>query len=165
MISKMRIGGLKVNYQLTCPTRLWLFSNGLSFEHTSPLVNLGKTLHEELFNKETKDIIYDEIAVDVIKRDRKIIEVKRGKQFREADALQVAYYLYYLNERGIRGFRAYLYYPRIRKEFEIKLTDETIRKLKKAISDIEKTVALPIPPEPKRKRMCNGCAYFYYCFS
>jgi len=66
VISKMRIGGLKVNYQLTCPTRLWLFSNGLSFEHTSPLVNLGKTLHEELFNKETKDIIYDEIAVDVI---------------------------------------------------------------------------------------------------
>lgn len=165
MEKKMRIGGLKVNYQLTCPTRLWLFSNGISLEHTSPLVNLGKTLHEELFNKETKDIIYDEIAVDVIKKDRKIIEVKRGKQYREADALQVAYYLHYLEERGIRGFRAFLYYPRIRKEFEITLTDEIRRRLRQVIQNIEETLELPVPPEPKRKRACNGCAYFYFCFS
>lgn len=38
--------GTQVAYAIICETKLWLFSNGVSMEHTSDLVSQGRAIHE-----------------------------------------------------------------------------------------------------------------------
>jgi CRISPR-associated exonuclease Cas4 len=71
-----RIGGNAVNYLHHCKTQLWFFLHNISMESTSETVQLGKLMHEQYSQGEDKDIIIDEISLDILRPTREIIEIK-----------------------------------------------------------------------------------------
>ena len=77
----MRITGTHFSYYLVCRRKLWLFSNGITLEHTSDIVADGRLLHEASYPQRTSK--YEEISIDGIKIDyydvkNKVInEIKR----------------------------------------------------------------------------------------
>ncbi|MEG1567516.1 MAG: Dna2/Cas4 domain-containing protein, partial [Anaerovoracaceae bacterium] len=45
----MKFTGTYFNYYYLCKRKLWLFANGICFEHTSDLVFEGKLIHENAY--------------------------------------------------------------------------------------------------------------------
>jgi len=163
-VPHVRIGGTEVNYYLSCKTKLWLAYRHICCEHTSELVRLGKILHEETLKDYKREIVYDEIAIDVMRNKKEIVEIKRGKKVRESDIYQLLYYLYYLEKNDVHGFTGTLYYPRIQKQLTLELTEDEKRKIEEILQGIKETVMLDSPPPPQKCEFCNGCAYYEFCF-
>ena len=63
----MKITGTHFNYYQVCKRKLWLFANGIRFEHTSDLVFEGKLIHEDSYPQRSSK--YEEIELDGIKVD------------------------------------------------------------------------------------------------
>ena len=55
----MKITGTHFNYYQVCKRKLWLFANGIRFEHTSDLVFEGKLIHEDSYPQRSSK--YEEI--------------------------------------------------------------------------------------------------------
>ena len=82
-----------------------------------------------------------------------------------AHEYQLLYYMYYLkNEKDIEEIVGFLNYPTIRKKKKITLTKQKEEELVDIINNI-KTILQDSMPKPKKKRICNKCAYFEFCFS
>ena len=102
----MLITGTHFNYYLICRRKLWLFSNGISMEHTSDLVYEGKLIHETTYPQRSGK--YTELELEGIKidyfDDRKNIvhEIKKSESHEEAHEWQLKYYLYVLENNGVK---------------------------------------------------------------
>lgn len=165
MISK--INGTQINYYFICKTKLWLFSHNIQLEDQHDNVKLGKHLHESTFKREKGFLIDNLIDVDFIKITDcvEIHEVKKSQKMNLAHEYQLLYYMYYLkNEKDIEEIVGFLNYPTIRKKKKITLTKQKEEELEDIINNI-KTILQDSMPKPKKKRICNKCAYFEFCFS
>ncbi|CCU84802.1 CRISPR-associated protein Cas4 [Mesotoga sp. BH458_6_3_2_1] len=161
-----RIGGNAINYLHYCKTQLWFFLHNISMESTSESVQLGKLLQEEYSQGEDKDIVIDEISLDILRNTREIVEIKYGKEVREGHIYQVKYYLYYLKHKlGLHGFTARLTYPRAKKMIMISLTEEDEQQIRRDLEEIKTIFNLESAPVPLFKKGCKGCSYFDLCFS
>lgn len=161
-----RIGGNAISYLHHCKTQLWFFLHNINMERESELVALGKLLQETYSEGEEKDIILDEISLDIVRATREIIEIKRSKQPRLEHFKQVKYYLYYLQKKhGITGFKGKITYPRIHRTYEVNLEHNDIEMLENDIADIVNVFNMDSPPSPKKKLECKGCSYFDLCFA
>ena len=161
------INGTQINYYFICKTKLWLFSHNIKLEHESDNVRLGKILHEDSFKREKDYLIDNLINVDFIKLTDyvEIHEVKKTQKMDISHEYQLLYYMYYLkNKKDIVNIKGYLNYPNSRKKEEIFLTKEKENELIKIIDDIHRINKYEMP-KPKKKRICNKCAYFEFCFS
>ena len=49
---ELKFKGTQVAYAVVCPKKLWLFSKGITMEHTSDRVALGKFLDETSFRSQ-----------------------------------------------------------------------------------------------------------------
>lgn len=123
----MKITGTHFNYYQVCKRKLWLFANGIRFEHTSDLVFEGKLIHEDSYPQRSSK--YEEIELDGIKVDfydakNKIIhEIKKSNKVEVAHEWQLKYYLYVFEQNGITGVKGILEYPTLRKTQEVFLSD------------------------------------------
>ena len=161
-----RIGGNTVNYYFHCKTQLWFYIHNITMEDTSEYVKLGKILHENYNEGEEKDLLLDEIKLDIIREDKEILEIKRSKKIKENHIAQVKYYLYYLEKRlGLKGYKGRLSYPRIHKTLKIKLTEEDKKQMKVILKEIAEYFYSSKPPEPIFGEKCKNCSYFELCFS
>ncbi len=160
-----RITGVKVNYYFICKRKLWLFSKGLAFESSSEKVALGKLLHEIVYStgKKKEVLINNLIRIDVVLR-KTVRETKFSSKMEEADRWQVYYYLFYLEQLGIKR-EGEIAYPKEKRIERIKLTDEVREKLKEILKEIEEIVSFPEPPKAEKKPYCRNCAYYDFCFS
>lgn len=161
------VSGLQINYYFICKTKLWLYSHNISFELENENVKLGTILHENSFKKENNVYIDNLINVDFInlKDCVEIHEVKKTQKMEKSHEYQLLYYMYYLkNEKDIENIKGFLNYPKNRKKEEIFLTEEKEDELIKIIEDINK-INRGQMPKPEKKRICNKCAYFEFCFS
>jgi len=105
-------------------------------EHTSELVDIGKIIHENSYNRKRKEIELEGIKVDLIEAKRGIIhEVKKSKSLEDAHLLQIKYYLYYFKQIGIE-VEGIIDYPKLRRRERIVLSEEDILKLKTMLADI-----------------------------
>ena len=167
MIMKNKINGTQINYYFICKTKLWLFSHNIQLEHQSENVKLGKILHEDSFKREKDYLIDNLINVDFIKitDSIEIHEVKKSQKMDKSHEFQLLYYMHYLkNEKDIGNIKGFLNYPNSRKKEEIFLTKKKEEELIKIIEDIN-VINDGEMPKPKKKRICNKCAYFEFCFS
>jgi CRISPR-associated exonuclease Cas4 len=140
--------------------------HNITMESESELVALGKLLQETYSEGEEKDIVLDEISLDIVRSTREIVEIKRSKQPRDEHFMQVKYYLYYLQKKhGITGFTGKITYPRIHRTYEVILGHGDIEMLEKDIADIVSVFNMGSPPPPMRKLECSGCSYFDLCFA
>lgn len=161
-----RIGGNTINYYYHCKTQLWFYIHNITMEDTSEYVKLGKLLHENYNEGEEKDLLLDEIKLDIIREEKEIVEIKRSTKIKENHIAQVKYYLYYLEKKmGLHGYNGRLTYPRIHKTLEIHLNNEDKEKMKSILEDIKKYFYLSKLPEPVHKEKCKNCSYFELCFS
>ncbi len=164
---ELRYKGTQVAYYVVCKRKLWLFSKGISYEHTSEWVALGKFLDEQSFKRQREDDFYEEpVRIDFITTEEGIVvhEIKHSTAIESAHFLQVKYYLYYLRSKGLKVSHGVLHYPKAKKIQKIYLTEEDISFIEKTLTEIDKVLKLPKPLPVEEKPYCKECAYFEFCY-
>lgn len=161
------ITGTHFNYYLVCARKLWLFANGIGMEHTSDLVYEGKIIHENSYVQRAeryKELQFDGIKVDYYDSKNKVIhEIKKSQKEHESHVWQLKYYIYVLEEAGVKGVSGILEYPKERKTEEILLSQpdmERIKEMKKEITEIIEGNC----PKTISKGKCKKCSYQDFCY-
>lgn len=165
----MKITGTYFNYYQVCKRKLWLFANGINFEHTSDLVFEGKLIHEDSYPQRSAK--YEEIELDGIKVDfydakNKIIhEIKKSNKVEIAHEWQLKYYLYVFEQNGITGVTGILEYPILRRTQEVFLSELDRLEIEDMKADIVRIISDDTCPPLQKKGICKNCSYYEFCYS
>ncbi len=160
-----KITGILIYYYKVCKRKLWYFSKNIQMESGSEHIALGKVIDESTYKNQDKHInINDEISIDFIKEHKILHEVKKSKKVEQASILQIKYYLYYLNKRGVAVEKGKLDYPLLRETVDVFLNDEDILEIENIIKEINNICDNPLPPKCVKKGICKECAYYDLCF-
>ncbi|AIJ05282.1 CRISPR-associated protein Cas4 [Methanocaldococcus bathoardescens] len=162
---ELLIRGTEINYLYICKTKLWYFVRGITMEHESDFVDLGKFLHEKSYFGEEKEVQIGSIKIDFIKKHDiiEIHEIKKGKKMEKAHIMQALYYIYYLSKLGMKA-KAILHYPKLKEIKEIKLKENDKKEIINSIREIKKIKSLKNPPKPIYQKICEKCAYYELCY-
>lgn len=164
----MYITGTHFNYYQICHRKLWLFANGVNMEHTSETVYEGKLIHENSYKQRSerfKEISVKGIKIDWFDSKNNVVhEIKKSDKKEEAHLWQVKYYLYVLEQNGIRA-TGLLEYPKLRKTQEVLLTQPDREFIVDSKIEIEKIIASQTCPERVQKSKCRNCSYFDFCYA
>ncbi|MEN3039544.1 MAG: CRISPR-associated protein Cas4 [Candidatus Kryptonium sp.] len=163
---RLKYTGTLVNYYFVCKRKLWLFMHNINFEQESDMVALGKIISEYSYGRKDKEIEIDQtIVIDWIDFENKIIhEVKKSDALEEAHIWQVKYYIYYLENKGIIGFKGEINYPKMRRKEIVSISDEDREKLRLVLDDIKNLILSDKPPQAVRISACKLCSYFQFCW-
>jgi CRISPR-associated exonuclease Cas4 len=134
-------------------------------EQNSDAVTLGRFISETTYKREEHEIQIDDIVLDFYDDKTKIIhEVKKSDKMEELHLWQVKYYISVLEEKGITGVTGEIDYPKLREKLKVELTDADRDRLQEIKMDIEKIIALSIPPEVISEPFCKQCSYYDLCY-
>ncbi|EHJ01146.1 CRISPR-associated protein Cas4 [Clostridium sp. DL-VIII] len=160
----LKISGLKVDYYFICKRKLWLFDKGISMEAANDRVMQGTVVHQESYKKsKTKELLIDNlIRLDIID-DNYVKEVKITSRMKQADKMQLLYYLYYLKQIGIER-KGSLNYVKEKQVEEVILTEENKALVEDALLGISELLQEQYPPKVEEYPHCIKCAYYEYCF-
>ena len=159
------ITGLMVYYYEVCKRKLWYFTNDIQLEENNSNVILGKLLEENTYTRDEKKINIDGVInIDFIRSKKILHEIKKSNSIEPASILQVQYYLYYLEKKGLVGLKGILDYPLLKQTVEVNLTDSDRENLKNIIIGIKEILRKESPPTLEKKNICKKCAYFDLCF-
>lgn len=159
------ITGLMVYYYEVCKRKLWYFVNEIQLERNNSNVILGKLLEENTYTRDEKKINIDGVInIDFIRSKKVLHEIKKSNSIEPASLLQVQYYLYYLEKKGLIGLKGILDYPLLKQTVEVNLTDENRENLDNIIIGIKEILRKESPPALEKKGICKKCAYFDLCF-
>ena len=159
------ITGLRVYYYEVCKRKLWYFVNEIQLEENNSNVILGKLLEENTYTRDEKKINIDGVInIDFIRSKKILHEIKKSNSIEPASLLQVQYYLYYLEKKGLIGLKGILDYPLLKQTVEVNLTDEDRENLDNIIIGIKEILRKESPPALEKKGICKKCAYFDLCF-
>ena len=159
------ITGLMVYYYEVCKRKLWYFINDIQLEENNSNVILGKLLEENSYTRDEKKINIDGVInIDFIRSKKILHEIKKSNSIEPASILQVQYYLYYLEKKGLVGLKGTLDYPLLKQTVEVNLTDSDRENLENIIIGIKEILSKESPPILEKKNICKKCAYFDLCF-
>ena len=159
------ITGLMVYYYEVCKRKLWYFVNEIQLEKNNSNVILGKLLEENTYTRDEKKINIDGVInIDFIRSKKVLHEIKKSNSIEPASLLQVQYYLYYLEKKGLIGLKGILDYPLLKQTVEVNLTDKDRENLDNIIIGIKEILRKESPPTLEKKGICKKCAYFDLCF-
>jgi CRISPR-associated exonuclease Cas4 len=164
--------GTQVNYYAVCKRKLWLFSHDIEMERENENVQLGRLIGQDTYKREQKEIALDERVVfdwmelkENADGTRTVHEVKKSKAVSAAHRLQMLYYLFYLQSKGVAA-RGQIDYPLLKKSEKLELTPQSQDELMRVLDDIRLIVHSPeAPPRLDNKGFCSKCAYFELCWS
>jgi CRISPR-associated exonuclease Cas4 len=158
-----------VNYYHVCRRKLWLFSNGITMEHTSDAVHEGKLIGESTYPQRAErytEVAFDGIKIDFYDAKNKVVhEIKKSAKIEDAHRAQVKYYLYILERNGITGAKGILEYPKQRHTEGVELTDTDRENIPKWEADIAQLVEGETCPKVINKPMCKQCSYYDFCYA
>jgi CRISPR-associated exonuclease Cas4 len=97
-------------------------------------------------------------------KEKLIREVKKSPKLEHAHIAQVQYYLYVLEQAGIKGVEGIIEYPKHRSTRNVELTDATRKDIKGWEAEVSRITSSAQCPELVKKSYCNNCAYFDFCF-
>ena len=141
------ITGLMVYYYEVCKRKLWYFVNEIQLEENNSNVILGKLLEENTYTRDEKKINIDGIInIDFIRSKKILHEIKKSNSIEPASLLQVQYYLYYLEKKGLIGLKGILDYPLLKQTVEVNLTDKDRENLDNIIIGIKEILRKESPP-------------------
>lgn len=159
------ITGLMVYYYEVCKRKLWYFANEIQLEENNSNVILGKLLEENTYTRDEKKINIDGVInIDFIRSKKILHEIKKSNSIEPASLLQVQYYLYYLEKKGLIGLKGILDYPLLKQTVEVNLTDKDRENLDNIIIGIKEILRKESPPALEKNGICKKCAYFDLCF-
>ncbi len=165
----MEITGTHFNYYQICHRKLWLFANGINFEHTSDIVYEGKLIHEKSYPQRSAK--YEEIEIGGIKVDfydakNKVIhEIKKSNKVERAHEWQLKYYMHVFEQCGVEGVSGILEYPTLRRTQRVELTDDDRDAICKMKADIMEIISRNECPGLVKKGICKACSYYEFCFT
>lgn len=161
----MNVTGIMIYYYFICHRRLWYFVNQINMEQNSKLVEIGKIIDETIYTKEKKQILIDNtINIDFIKNGEVLHEVKKTKSIEDAGIWQIKYYMYYLENKGVKNIQAKIDFPLLRESKEIILEDEDRKILGNVIKNIQEIVEMDKPPKTINSKICTKCSYYDLCY-
>lgn len=134
-------------------------------EQNNELVSIGKILDETTYIREKKNVMIDNtINIDFIKNGAILHEVKKTKSIEEAGVWQVKYYMYYLENRGVKNIQAKIDFPLLKQTKQIVLEENDRKVLDNVIKNIEELSKKEIPPQRIESKICKKCAYCDLCY-
>lgn len=164
----MQLTATHINYYFICHRKLWLFSNGISMEHTSDAVAEGKLIGETTYSQRAEKYTEVEICgskIDFYDTKNKIIhEIKKSNKAEEAHEWQVKYYIWLLEQNGIEGVTAILEYPRLRQTTKVELSAGDSAYLQTAIQQIQQILESEACPQRINSKICKQCSYYDFCY-
>ena len=162
---KGKITGVMVYYYFVCKRKLWYFCHEINMEAENENVLLGKLLDENSYREKENHINIDNVInIDFIKEKHELHEIKKSKAVEDAGLWQMKYYLYFMQERGVKELTGEIDYPLLKKKVSVELSEEDCNKIKeisKEIIEIQNTSSVPAM---KKQGICKKCAYFELCF-
>lgn len=161
----MNITGTMVYYYFVCERKLWYFVNAINMEQNSELVSIGKILDETSYKREKHSILIDDtINIDFVRNGAILHEVKKTKSIEEAGIWQLKYYMYYLEQRGVKNISAKIDFPLLRESKEIVLTQDDRNVLENVIKNINDIINTEKIPKTMNSKICKKCAYYDLCY-
>ena len=161
----MNVTGIMVYYYFICHKKLWYFLNQINMEQNSELVEIGKIIDENTYSREKKQILIDNtINIDFIKNGAILHEIKKTKSIEEAGIWQVKYYIYYLENKGVKNIKAKIDFPLIKESKDIILEEGDKEKLDNVVKEIQKISEMDKAPDKIDSKICKKCSYFDLCY-
>lgn len=151
--------GVQIQYYFIDPRRLWYFSKGITMEHNSELVEIGKIITSESYKRERKEIQIGRIKIDFYRKNLEIHEIKKSSKFKTASRWQLIYYLWVLKNFGVEC-KGILNFPKERKMEKVFLTPEIEQKILNILEEIKKIIELPTPPHTKISEKLKTSSYY-----
>lgn len=162
---KKSITGVMIYYYEVCHRKLWYFYHEIQMEQDNQNVQIGRVLDENTYKRDDKHINIDNVInVDFIRTKSELHEVKKSKKIEQASILQMKYYLYYMDKKGVKNLKGKIDYPLLKETVEIELASEDVVAIEVILEDIEKIVSQEVPPALQKKSICKSCAYFDLCY-
>ena len=154
-----------IYYYFICHRRLCYFTNQINMEQNSELVQIGRIIDETTYSREKKQILIDNtINIDFIKNGAVLHEVKKTKSIEGAGIWQIKYYMYYLENKGVKNIQAKIDFPLLRESKEIILENEDRKILNNVIKNIQEIVEMEKPPQKIDSKICTKCSYYDLCY-
>lgn len=181
----MHITATHINYFHICRRKLWLFSNGITMEHTSDAVSEGKLIHETSYSQRADSFTEVELSVayhspkggdeegnitlsaviDFYDTKAKVVhETKKSASMESAHEWQARFYIYLLEKQGVEGVTAVLEYPKLKEKKRVFLTEDNKLYLEKLFPEIQAIVSSDACPAKIEKKFCKSCSYFDFCY-
>ena len=157
-----------ISYLHLCHRKLWLHHHHIRMEHNSQAVAEGKLIGETTYQRRAKK--WKELNLGNSKIDHfdpqtnTIREVKKSAKLEHAHVAQVQYYLYLLEQRGIKQAKGLIEYPKQRKTTEVILDEVSRKEVESWEAEVERIVNLPNCPELIKKSYCRSCSFYEFCF-
>jgi CRISPR-associated exonuclease Cas4 len=162
------VTGTLVWYYAICPRECWLMAHQIEPEREFDLLAEGRFITEAHYEREKKEIeLPGGVKVDKVRREGgKLVlsEIKKSSKFLPAAKLQLAFYLWTLEQEGVQAVGEVLI-PKERKKFSVVLDDEARAKLAQATEEITALLRQSKPPAAKWLKFCPNCAYAEFCWS
>ena len=164
----MTINATLINLYHVCHRELWLHANGIRMEHTSETVAEGKLIGENSYPERAEK--YTEVEIDGIKidfydaRNKVVHEVKKSDKVEKAHLAQVKYYIYKLEQQGIKGVTGLIEYPKMREKETVSLTEEDREAIKRWEIEIKTIIENEECPSLLNKPICKKCSYYDFCY-
>lgn len=137
----------------------------INLEDNSEEVRIGRVLHENKNNSGNSEIAIDNIKTDKI-TDRYIIEYKKSDADLQATIMQVKYYMYILNQKGIKRDGKIEIFEKNKQNKKIHYIENN-EQIKNEIEELKKEIEnlynMEIPPKQQSENKCKKCAYNEYC--
>lgn len=127
----------------------------------------GKISQEEHYSRNRKEIAIDGVKVDMMtnKNGRIVVsEIKKSSRYLEAATLQLKYYLYILQKKGINA-SGEIRVPDEKKMIHVDLQQEDKDEIQEIEKEINNIVSKENPPIIIRIRFCVKCAYSEFCWA
>lgn len=162
----MKINGTLMNYYIHCPRQCYLHAHRLNLENNNENVKLGKALHEQKYmNDENAEIAIENIRLDKLTQEY-LTETKKSDADIEASQWQLIFYLYKLKQKGIerKGKLDFIQKNKQAKTVIIELNNQLENELLDKIKEIEELLKREKVPDVTKKKHCQKCAYYEYCY-
>ncbi|WP_089834176.1 CRISPR-associated protein Cas4 [Chitinophaga filiformis] len=165
----MNITATHINYYHVCHRKLWLFTNGITLEHTSDLVAEGKLIGENSYPQRAEKYTEIEIGgskIDFYDAKNKVIhEIKKSGSMEDAHEWQVKYYIWLLAQNNVTGVTGIIEYPKLRQTKSISFSDSDRVYLQLCIEQINTIIHNPVCPQLLNSSICKRCSYYEFCYS
>jgi len=160
-----KVSGMLFSYYFICKRKMWLFNNYISMEQYNENVKIGKAIDKNSYARKYKNInVNNDICIDFLDNGKTIHEIKKSNKMEEAHIWQVKYYIYYLKNIGYENINGVIDYPLLRIKKSVELSDSDILRIEEIIEDINNILSDEIPKIIKKRKICNKCAYYDYCY-
>ena len=165
-MNERKITGNLVNAYYICHRKLWLFAHEINPSTSNPYLEIGRLIGENSYEREKKEILMENIKIDLIKKESGnivVAEVKKSSKGLKAAKMQLLFYLYKLKQKSIEA-KGELLIPKEKRKILIKLDDKSVDMIEKAVVEINNIINMEKPPPVVKTNYCKKCAYYEFCW-